>query len=79
MGTLANSKDPDEMQHRTAFYQGLHYLLKSKQPPGTEIHSKNDFRKKIMILIICHIYQKLDNSESRRQFSLLLPANENAE
>ena len=25
---LANSVDPDEMQHRTAFYLGLHYLPK---------------------------------------------------
>ena len=24
MGTLANSEDPDEMQHNTAFHQGLH-------------------------------------------------------
>ena len=27
MGTLANSEDPDEMQHNTAFHQGLHFLL----------------------------------------------------
>ena len=24
MGTLANSDDPDEMQHNAAFHQGLH-------------------------------------------------------
>ena len=24
MGTLANSEDPDEMQHNAAFHQGLH-------------------------------------------------------
>ena len=25
--TLANSEDPDEMQHDAAFHQGLHCLL----------------------------------------------------
>ena len=38
MGTLANSDDPDEMQHDAAFHQGLHCLLRLKQPSGTEIH-----------------------------------------
>ena len=38
MGMLANSEDPDEMQHYAAFHQGLHCLLKLKQPSGTEIH-----------------------------------------
>ena len=32
MGTLANSEDPDEMQHKIAFHWGLHCL----QPSGTE-------------------------------------------
>ena len=27
MGTLANSEDPDEMQHNAAFHQGLQCLL----------------------------------------------------
>ena len=27
MGALANSEDPDEMQHNAAFHHGLHYLL----------------------------------------------------
>ena len=35
---LANSEDPDEMQHLAAFHQGLHCLLRLKQPSGTEIH-----------------------------------------
>ena len=39
MGTLANSEDPDEMQHNSAFHQGLHHLLRLKQPSGTEIHT----------------------------------------
>ena len=30
MATLANSEDPDEMQHNAAFHQGLHCLLKIK-------------------------------------------------
>ena len=36
MGTLANSKDPDEMQHYAAFYQGLYCFLRLRQPSGTE-------------------------------------------
>ena len=35
MGTLANSEDPDEMQHDAAFHQGLNCLLRLKQPSGT--------------------------------------------
>ena len=38
MGTLVNGEDPDEMQHNAAFHQGLHCLLRLKQPSGTEIH-----------------------------------------
>ena len=38
MGTLANSEEPDEMQHIGAFHQSLHCLLRLKQPSGTEIH-----------------------------------------
>ena len=38
MGTLANSKDPDEMQHNAAFHQGLNCLLRLKQSLGTEIN-----------------------------------------
>ena len=34
MNTLANSEDPDEMQHNAAFHQGLHCLPRL----GTEIH-----------------------------------------
>ena len=38
MGTLANSEDSDEMQHNAAFHPGLHFLLRLKQPSGTEKH-----------------------------------------
>ena len=38
MSTLAFSEDPDEMQHHAAFHQGLHCLLISKHPSGTDIH-----------------------------------------
>ena len=38
MGTLANSEDTDEMQHTAAFHKFLHFLLRFKQPSGTEIH-----------------------------------------
>ena len=37
-GTLATVGDTDEMQHYAAFHQGLHCLLRLKQPSGTEIH-----------------------------------------
>ena len=36
MGNLANSADPDEMQHIAAFHLGLQCLLRLKQPSGTE-------------------------------------------
>ena len=38
MGTFANNEDSDKMQHYAAFHQGLHCLLRLKQPSGTEIH-----------------------------------------
>ena len=38
MSTLTNSEYPDEMQHNAAFHQGLHYLLRLKQPSWTEKH-----------------------------------------
>ena len=38
MGTLANSEDPDEMQHDAALHQGLHCLLRLTQSSGTEMH-----------------------------------------
>ena len=38
MRNLAYSEDPDEMQHNAAFHQGLHCLIRLKQPSGTEIH-----------------------------------------
>ena len=37
MGPLANSEDPDEMQHNAAFHQGLHCLLRLKQSSGSEV------------------------------------------
>ena len=42
MGTLANSEDPDEMQQKAAFHQGMHCLLRLKQPFGTEIHHHSE-------------------------------------
>ena len=35
---MANSEDPDEMQHHAAFHQVLHCLLRLKQASGTEKH-----------------------------------------
>ena len=40
MGTLANSEDPDEMQHNAAFHQGLHCLLRLIQSSGAEVHDQ---------------------------------------
>ena len=37
MGTLANSEDPEEMQHIAAFHQGLHCLLRLKRSSKKEI------------------------------------------
>ena len=45
MVTLANSEDPDEMQHNAAFHQGLHCLIRLKQSLGTEIHHTSYFKK----------------------------------
>ena len=39
---LANSEDPDEMQHAAAFHQGLHHLLRLKQSSGTEIYHNSE-------------------------------------
>ena len=39
MCTLANSEDPDEVQHNAAFHLGLHCLLRLKQHSGAEIHN----------------------------------------
>ena len=38
MGTLVNSEDSYEMQHNAAFHQGLHCLLRFKNPSRTEKH-----------------------------------------
>ena len=37
-GTLANSDDPDELQHCGALHLGMHCLLNLKQPSGTDIY-----------------------------------------
>ena len=42
MGNLANSDNPDEMQHNAEFHQGIHCLLRLKQPSGTETHRNSD-------------------------------------
>ena len=42
MVTLAISEVPDEMQHNAAFHQGLHCLLRLKQPSGTERHHNRE-------------------------------------
>ena len=37
MGTFANSEDPDEMLHNTAFDQGLHCLLRQYRTSEKEM------------------------------------------
>ena len=49
------------MQHKVAFYQGLHYLLRYEQYLGTEIHhfieiltgTKIQMNNSILIVLIC--------------------------
>ena len=41
MGTLANSEDPDEMQHNAAFPQGLHCLLRLGKHHNLEISTSD--------------------------------------
>ena len=63
MITLANSEDPDEMQHKAAFHQCLHCLLTLIQPSGTEMHHiletstcdpfKHKMGHPILIVLIC--------------------------
>ena len=38
MSILIDNEDLDEMQHNSAFHQGLHCMLRLKQSSGTEIH-----------------------------------------
>ena len=35
---MAKSEDPDEMQHKAAFHQGLHYLLRQNWFSEKEIY-----------------------------------------
>ena len=59
MGTLANSDDPDEMQHNAAFHQGLHCFLTLKQPSETEIYhnlAKTKFDTMGSPILIVSIY-----------------------
>ena len=37
MGTMANSEDPDEMQHKAAIHQDLHCLLRQIRSSEKEI------------------------------------------
>ena len=49
------------MQHKMAFHQGLHYLLRYEQSLGTEIHhfieiltgTKIQMNNSILIVLIC--------------------------
>ena len=38
MHSLVKSGDPDEMLHKAAFHQGLHYLPRQKRSSLKEIH-----------------------------------------
>ena len=39
---MANIEDPDEMQRNAVFHQGLHCLLRLKQPSGKAIHHNSE-------------------------------------
>ena len=43
MSSLANREGPDEMPHYTAFYQGLHCLLRQYQSSGKKCNILLDF------------------------------------
>ena len=58
IGTLANSKDPDEMQHYAAFHQGLHcLLLKIKQPTGSAPDNFSTIISTVLVQIAGRIAQ----------------------
>ena len=60
MGTFANSEDTDEIQHNAAFHQGLHCLIRLKQPSGTEIHHLETFDPlKYTIASSLHIFKSV--------------------
>ena len=62
-GILANSEDPDEMQHHAAFHQGLHCLLRLIQYSGTKVQNYLEISTRdplkyiidnpILIVLIC--------------------------
>ena len=53
---------PGEMQHKVAFHQDLHYLLRYEQSLGTEIHhyieilTGQKYKMNNSILIVCYMY-----------------------
>ena len=47
MGNLANSEDPDKMQHYAAFYWGLHCLLRFKQSAGKKYTGNHNLENSI--------------------------------
>ena len=58
MGTLANSEDPDKMQHNAAFHQSLHSLkIKRLKQPNFENSSCDPLKyivgNDIQIVSIC--------------------------
>ena len=55
MGTLANSKDPDEMQHNAAFHQGLHCVLILIKHSVREMNAFPYFERKTRLKICCSL------------------------
>ena len=58
--TLANSEDPDKMQHDAAFHRGLHCLLRLKQPLETEVLSCQPR----VTVTSCFVYKVITDLES---------------
>ena len=62
MGTLANSEDLDEMQHTAEYHEGLHCLLRLKQPSVTELSTCDPLKciigsSKLIVLMYGKIHQ----------------------
>ena len=56
---MANSDDPDEMQHDAVFHLGHHCLRRLKGPTGTEIH--HDLEKSSCDPLTCTIDSPIIN------------------
>ena len=83
MGTLANSEDPDEMQHNAAFNRGLHCLLRLKQPSVVEMHHNSEKFYRLPLKVhngqshtIClNLYEKIHQKSKGKEKTVLRQLN----